>query len=62
MEFVGEAVKEYTLSSGISEQRLVVLGITTWGVIDNKENLTPSDEVSYDCEEILHILYGGEVI
>ena len=40
MEFVGEAVKEYQLTQGVTEQPIVALGVATWGIIDNKESLT----------------------
>lgn len=39
MKFVGEAVREYTLSSSNLENNIVALGIATWGIVDNKEAL-----------------------
>ena len=44
MEFVGEAVRDYSLSSGTAEQKVVALGIATWGIIDNMDNLMPSEK------------------
>ena len=43
MEFVGEAVKEHTMTTGGSGQKIVALGIVTWGIVDNKENLMAED-------------------
>ena len=40
MEFVGEAVKEYVLATGGSGQKVVVLGIACWGIVNNKWALT----------------------
>ena len=45
MEFVGEAVKEHMMTTGMSEQKVVALGIATWGIIDNREALI-GDHVS----------------
>ncbi|CAD5116686.1 DgyrCDS5550 [Dimorphilus gyrociliatus] len=39
MKFVGEAVREYTMSSANLENSIVALGIATWGIVDNKEAL-----------------------
>ena len=39
MEFVGEAVKDFQLQSGSTEQQVVALGIATWGIVDNKQSL-----------------------
>ena len=44
MEFVGDAVQDYTLQTGSSDQEVVALGIATWGIVDNKRNLI-SEEV-----------------
>ena len=46
MEFVGEAVKDHMLTTGDSEQKVVALGIATWGIIDNRDSLMAED-VSY---------------
>ncbi len=46
MEFVGDAVKDYTLQTGSSDQEVVALGIATWGIVDNKRNLI-SEEVRF---------------
>lgn len=45
MQFVGEAVKEYQLSSGGSKGQVVALGIATWGIVDNKSALEGSNTV-----------------
>ena len=39
MEFVREAVKDFQLQSGSTEQQVVALGIATWGIVDNKQSL-----------------------
>ena len=39
MEFVGDAVKDFQLQSGSSDQQVVALGIATWGIVDNKKSL-----------------------
>ena len=49
MEFVGDAVKDFQLQAGSTEQQVVALGIATWGIVDNRESLlSDSDEVSSD--------------
>ena len=48
MEFVGEAVKDHMLTTGSSKQKVVALGIATWGIVDNKDALTDED-VSSIC-------------
>ncbi len=45
MEFVGDAVKDFMLQSGSSDQHVVALGIATWGIVDNRESLI-SEEVA----------------
>ena len=46
IKFVGEAINEHMLTTGMSsEQNIVALGIATWGIIDNKEALIASDKV-----------------
>ena len=45
MEFVGEAVKEHQLTAGRTEQQVVALGIASWGIVDNRNQLM-SDGVS----------------
>ena len=39
MKLVGEAAQEYMLESGTSTKQFVVLGIVTWGIIDNRQIL-----------------------
>ena len=48
MEFVGDAVKDFMLQSGSSDQHVVALGIATWGIVDNRESLI-SEEVQLYC-------------
>ena len=36
MQIVGEAVHEYTMAHGVEDQKLVALGIATWGIISNR--------------------------
>ncbi len=43
MEFVGDAVKDFHLQSGSSEQQVIALGIATWGIVDNKRSLICED-------------------
>ncbi len=43
MEFVGDAIKDFHLQSGSSEQQVVALGIATWGIVDNRDSLIPED-------------------
>ena len=45
MEFVGEAVKEHMLTTGSSDGKVVALGIASWGIVDNRNQLM-SDGVS----------------
>jgi hypothetical protein len=44
MEFVGEAVRDFSLSSGAVEQKVVAVGIATWGIIDNMDSLMPTEK------------------
>ena len=39
MKFVGEAAREYKFESGTVEKNLVVLGIVTYGIVDNRRVL-----------------------
>ena len=39
MTLVGEAVRDHVETTGASEHDVVVLGITTWGTVDNKKSL-----------------------
>ncbi len=39
MEFVGDAVQDFRLQLGSTEQPVVALGIATWGIVDNKQSL-----------------------
>lgn len=39
MEFVGEAVREYVLATGGSGKKVVVLGIASWGNVNNQQAL-----------------------
>ena len=48
MKHVGEAVRDHTAAHG-SKNKLVVLGVTPWGVLHDKETLVnPSGEVRND--------------
>uniref|UniRef100_A0A8C2GVL8 Transient receptor potential cation channel, subfamily M, member 2 n=1 Tax=Cyprinus carpio TaxID=7962 RepID=A0A8C2GVL8_CYPCA len=39
MKHVGMAVRDYTLSSGLTEGQIVVIGVAPWGVIHKQEDL-----------------------
>uniref|UniRef100_A0A8C1D377 Transient receptor potential cation channel, subfamily M, member 2 n=1 Tax=Cyprinus carpio carpio TaxID=630221 RepID=A0A8C1D377_CYPCA len=39
MKHVGMAVRDYTLSSGLMEGQIVVIGVAPWGVIHNRHTL-----------------------
>lgn len=39
MKHVGMAVRDYTLSSGLMQGQIVVIGVAPWGVIHNNETL-----------------------
>ncbi|RXN16987.1 transient receptor potential cation channel subfamily M member 2 [Labeo rohita] len=39
MKHVGMAVRDYTLSSGLTEGQIVVIGVAPWGVIHNRQAL-----------------------
>ncbi|XP_034510607.1 transient receptor potential cation channel subfamily M member 2 isoform X4 [Ailuropoda melanoleuca] len=39
MKQVGEAVRDFTLSSGCNEGEVVTVGIATWGTVHNREGL-----------------------
>uniref|UniRef100_A0A672KJJ2 TRPM SLOG domain-containing protein n=1 Tax=Sinocyclocheilus grahami TaxID=75366 RepID=A0A672KJJ2_SINGR len=39
MKHVGMAVRDYTLSSGLMEGQIVVIGVAPWGVIHNRNAL-----------------------
>ncbi|XDV29944.1 hypothetical protein PO909_032961 [Leuciscus waleckii] len=39
MKHVGMAVRDYTLSSGLKERQIVVIGVAPWGVIHNSQTL-----------------------
>uniref|UniRef100_A0A8C2K394 Transient receptor potential cation channel, subfamily M, member 2 n=1 Tax=Cyprinus carpio TaxID=7962 RepID=A0A8C2K394_CYPCA len=39
MKHVGMAVRDYTLSSGLTEGQIVVIGVAPWGVIHRQEDL-----------------------
>lgn len=43
MKHVGQAVKDYALSSAMQGNHLVVIGVATWGVIHNREDLVHKD-------------------
>ena len=43
MKIVGEAVNDYQLTSAPSDQKIVALGIATWGIINNKKALVNPD-------------------
>ncbi|XP_037542317.1 transient receptor potential cation channel subfamily M member 2 [Nematolebias whitei] len=43
MKHVGQAVKDYALSSAMQGNKLVVIGVATWGVIHNGEDLVHKD-------------------
>ena len=49
MAFVGEAVRDHMLTTGESEQNVVALGIATWGIVDNKDNLEAGDVSFVGC-------------
>ena len=49
MAFVGEAVRDHMLTTGASEQNVVALGIATWGIVDNKDNLEAEDVSVIGC-------------
>ncbi|XP_029698301.1 transient receptor potential cation channel subfamily M member 2-like [Takifugu rubripes] len=42
MKHVGEAVKDYTLSSSVQSQ-IVAIGIPTWGIIHNRDTLVQAE-------------------
>lgn len=39
MKQVGEAVRDFSLSSSCSEGEVVTIGIATWGTVHNREGL-----------------------
>ena len=39
MKHVGQAVREYVLSSGSMEGQIVAIGVATWGAIHNRRPL-----------------------
>ncbi|XP_041364293.1 transient receptor potential cation channel subfamily M member 8-like [Gigantopelta aegis] len=39
MQIVGEAIHEYTMAHDVQDQKLVALGIATWGIISNRSAL-----------------------
>lgn len=39
MKQVGEAVRDFTLSSSYNEGEVVTVGIATWGTVHNREGL-----------------------
>ncbi|XP_066542051.1 transient receptor potential cation channel subfamily M member 2-like isoform X2 [Hoplias malabaricus] len=39
MKHVGRAVRDYTLSSSSVEEQIVAIGVATWGVIHNRQDL-----------------------
>ena len=54
MKYVGDAIKDYSLASGITgRSNVVAIGFASWGVIDQREKLI-SDKVR--CTVIVHTL------
>ena len=47
MEHVGQAIKDHLIISTEMEQPIVALGITPWGIVDNRETLTNPTRVSF---------------
>ncbi|XP_026074779.1 transient receptor potential cation channel subfamily M member 2-like [Carassius auratus] len=43
MKHVGMAVRDYTLSSGLTEGQIVVIGVAPWGIIHNQKDLINSE-------------------
>ncbi|KAL1267375.1 hypothetical protein QQF64_032738 [Cirrhinus molitorella] len=43
MKHVGMAVRDYTLSSGLTEGQIVVIGVAPWGAIHNRQPLIHSE-------------------
>ena len=43
MEFVGEAANDHALVSSSTDEQVVVLGVATWGCVDNKHSLISTD-------------------
>ncbi|XP_041364291.1 transient receptor potential cation channel subfamily M member-like 2 [Gigantopelta aegis] len=39
MQIVGEAIHEYMMAHGVQDQKLVALGIATWGIVSNRSAL-----------------------
>ena len=39
MKHVGQAVKDYALSSSMQGSQIVAIGVATWGIIHNREAL-----------------------
>lgn len=39
MQFVGEAVRDHLITLGSNDNKVVALGIATWGCIANRESL-----------------------
>ncbi|XP_041364289.1 transient receptor potential cation channel subfamily M member 2-like [Gigantopelta aegis] len=46
MQIVGEVIHEYTTANDVQDQKLVALGIATWGIISNKQALDGKGRVS----------------
>ncbi|XP_029457602.1 transient receptor potential cation channel subfamily M member 2-like [Rhinatrema bivittatum] len=44
MKHVGEAVRDFSISSGYKDSEVVVIGITTWGVVHNRSSLISGAE------------------
>ncbi|KTG36711.1 hypothetical protein cypCar_00028515 [Cyprinus carpio] len=45
MKHVGMAVRDYTLSSGLMEGQIVVIGVAPWGVIHNRHTLVHPETI-----------------
>ncbi|XP_064619886.1 transient receptor potential cation channel subfamily M member-like 2 [Lineus longissimus] len=59
MKLVGEAVRENVMSSGGLNQKVVALGVATWGYIDNKEALEGDEnEGAFPCSYSIEDLRG----
>ncbi|MGH0130904.1 UNVERIFIED_CONTAM: hypothetical protein FKN15_059625 [Acipenser sinensis] len=43
MKHVGEAVRDYTMSSSSKEGKIVAIGIATWGIVHNRKCLVSSE-------------------
>ncbi|MGH0117658.1 UNVERIFIED_CONTAM: hypothetical protein FKN15_041850 [Acipenser sinensis] len=57
MKHVGEAVRDYTMSSSSKDGKIVAIGIATWGIVHNRKCL-----VSSEVFHLVHLIWDDPII